>query len=602
MKNNSRKFIILLLIIVLLIGLFLLAICLVGYPVARGMIDRLSPDGSMESFTADLYLRFRLPAGLIGGGAALLGGFAAAFFNKTEEILLRFFQRCRSFWKHLLSDVKAFWFDLFHPGMAWWEWLILGIVVILAFVGSWIWVKRPMLHDESYTFIAFAKRPFINLISDYHLPNNHVFNSILIHVLYKIFGNPSPVIVRLPSLLAGVTCVPLAFFWARKQYGTFAALTAAGLIAYLPWIKFQSTNGRGYMLMAMFTLIMLILAERVRVKKDRASWTLLILATALNFYTLPIALYPFGIISLWLLISAARRDISEVYGGFWGFFRYLCGYGIFSGILVFLLYSPIFVIGSGWDSFFNNPFVEALSWADFVQTLPIRLSGTISDWQMLVPLWFSIVLGIGIVLSVVFHRHAKAGKTSLLLCALAALTLIFVVQRPNPWSRVWTYLLPMVLVWAATGWFLVGEAVFRDEKRQRLYSGILLAIILVIVLGLSTQFLSQNLAYYRGEKGQEETVVLALKPMVDPEDIVLTSAGYRPAMYYYFDMHGLPVHTIVNPDLESDWQDLYLAVDDRYDENPEDLFLGTSITPETCSSFDLIYSYGHYQVFICQQD
>ena len=162
--------------------------------------------------------------------------------------------------------------------------------------------------------------------------------------------------------------------------------------------------------MAMFTLLMLILAERVRVKKDWFAWVLLIFATVLNFYTLPIALYPFGIIGLWLFLSALWGDIAPEYGGFWRFFRYLVVYGLVSGILVFLLYSPIFLFGSGWDSFFNNPFVESLSWQGFLQTLPIRLGETIHDWQLDIPMWFSIVLGVGVLLSVIFHKQGKSGK------------------------------------------------------------------------------------------------------------------------------------------------------------------------------------------------
>ncbi len=603
MKNIKQVLAISVLLLILISGLFVLTLGAAKYPTSRALMDRFSRDGSMESFTQTRHQMLRLPLIVAGGIISSLGGLGLVFFSKTNQLLQRVQVKAQQYWQQIRNDFKTFWSDLLHPHFAWWEWVILVALVLLAFAGSWVWVKKPMQHDESYTFIAFAQRSFVHVVSDYHLPNNHVLNSILIHVLHRIFGNPSPVIVRLPSLLAGVICVPLAFIWARKQYGRFAALVAAGFVGYLPWLKLQSTNGRGYMLMAMFTLLMLILAERVREKKDWFAWILLIFATVLNFYTLPIALYPFAIIGLWLCLSALRGDITPAYGGFRRFFRYLVVYGLVSGVLVFLLYSPIFLFGSGWDSFFNNPFVESLGWRSFLQTLPIRLGETLHDWQLDIPMWFSIVLGIGVVLSVIFHKHGKAGKTPMQLCVLLALTLIFIIQRPNPWTRVWTYLLPMVLTWAAAGWFLAVRGLVQKDEKRSLPDWMLSTVFLIVLVSLSVQHIIQNMPYIYGEKGQEETVTYEMQSLITADDIVLTSSGFGPAFWYYFDMLGMPQSTIVNPDLESDWQSLYLIVDDRYDATPGELLEGDLSELEDCCSETLqtVISYGHYQVFVCNR-
>ena len=599
MKKSQPVLTIILLLAFLFVGLFVFVIGAVKYPISRAIMDRFSRDRSMDSFTFERYQIIRLPLLLVGGGISLGSGLGFIFIRRTDRLLGNLRNKVRQFWINFCVDAKAFRKDLRHPNFSRWEWLILGLLILLAFAGSWVWVEKPMQHDESYTFIAFAQRPFIHIISDYHLPNNHVLNSILIHILYKIFGNPSPFIVRLPSLLAGVICVPLTYFWARKQFGVFAAITAAGLVGTLPWVKLQSTNGRGYMLMAIFTLLMVILAERVRGKKDRFAWILLILATVLNFYTLPIALYPLGIIVLWLVISAVRGDIAAAYGGFRHFLKYLVVYGVASGILVFILYSPIFLFGSGWDSFFNNPFVESLGWQAFLQTLPIRLGETIRDWQLDLPVWFSVILGIGIFFSMIFHRPGKPGKTSLQLCVLIALTLIFVVQRPNPWTRVWTFILPIVLTWAAAGWFLAVQRLIREKEKQTFLLKIMLIVFLAMIIGLSVQHLLQNLQYIQGEKGQEETVTVELQQIISSDDVVITSGGFGPAFWYYFDRYGMPLTTIVNPDLESDWENLYLVVDDRYESTPEALLDKELPEAMPCEleSVELIYSYGHYLVF-----
>ncbi len=582
-------------------GLLVFALGIMNYDSSRLVMNLFSLDGSMKSYTKDLYHAYRFPFLLLGGGLSLLCGLALAFFNKTKRLMGRILSNAERIWKQFWGDARQLWFDMTHPGFAVWEWLILVGLILLAFVGRWVWVQRPMMHDESYTFIAFAQQPFMKIISDYSLPNNHVVNSILIHILYIIFGNISPAIVRLPSLLAGVLCVPLAYIWARKQNGVLTAIVAAALVGYFPWLKLQSTNGRGYMLMAMFTMLMLILAKRVLEKKDLASWSLLILSTVLNFYTLPIALYPFGIIGLWLLGSAQGGNIAADYRGFWHFFRYLSVYVVFSGLLTLLLYSPIFLIGSGWDSLFNNPFVMSLDWNVFLQTLASRLGETLKEWQMGVPLWFSILIVMGIILSVFFHKQSNLEKPSLQFYTIIAIMLILVILRPNPWARTWAFIVPMLLVWAAAGWHLLVESVFRNKKFKGIAQKLMMSSLLIVTITLSIIHISKNLQYFKGEIGQEETVTLALKAILNSNDVVLTSVNFGPSFWYYFDLYGMPMNTIVHSDFEKGWQQAYLIVDDRENQNPLELLRGTPITESECplEMLQEIYEYGHYQMYSC---
>lgn len=567
-------------------------------------MNQFSPDGSMKSYSKDLYNAYHFVFLLLGVGISLAGVLRLVFFNSTSQWMNKLMIKSQRNWKQFWGDSKQLWFDVTHPGFSVWEWLILMVLVLLAFAGRWIWVERPMIHDESYTFIAFAQQPIINLISDYHLPNNHVLNSLLIHIFYSMFGNISPAIVRLPALLAGVLCVPFVYVWARKQYGVSPAIISTALVAYFPWIISLSTNGRGYMLVAMFTVLMLIFAGRVREKKDRASWALFIVVTVLNFYTVPIALYPFGIIGLWLLVSAIRGEIAASYGGFWHFFRYLVVYGVICAALTLLLYSPILLIGTGWDSFFNNPFVVPLDWSGFLQTLGARLEETLQQWQLDVPIWFTILLAVGIVLSVVFHRNSKSGKTSLQACTVIALIAIFAVQRPNPWARIWVFIVPMLLVWAAAGWHLFIENIVRKKKYKEIAQQLLMSGLLIVTIALSIINISKNLQYYKGEMGQEETVTLALKPILKPEDVVLTSVSFGPAFWYYFDLHEMPMNTIIHQDFEKRWLHVYLILDDRQNQNPLELYSGTPITDVKCplNSLKQVYEYGHYRVSHCNRE
>ena len=453
MKTRARIIAIILTLLFLFSGLILVSISVTNFGNARALIDQLSPDGNMESFTMELYEIIRLPSLVVGSALFVLGGIGTIFFDPFTRLIRWYLRWIRKFFKEVKSDIIQFLKVLFARQFLWWEWVLLAVLVAFAFYGRWVWLERPMLHDESYTFIAFAQRPFDKVISDYHLPNNHVLNSVLIHILYRFFGNFSPAVVRLPAFISGILIVPAAYLWVREQEGKAVAAASAALIAYWPLLKVQSTNGRGYMIMALLTVVMFGLGEFVRRRKNRAAWGVLVLITAANFYTLPIALYPFTIFGLWLFFAGVMGDVSYEYGSFWGFFKYLICYGIASGVLTFLLYTPIFLIGSGWNSFFNNPFVSSLDWYSFTQSLSVRLIETAHDWMQNVPLFLVVGLVIGIFLNFALHWKRKRPGIPLLFCIVLALTVIFLVQRPNPWPRIWTYLLPIMLVMGVTGWF-----------------------------------------------------------------------------------------------------------------------------------------------------
>lgn len=609
MKKNPFLFAILLLVLVLFLGLVLFALGAADYATARTLMDQLSRDGEMVSFTAEKHAVLRLPMLTVGISLSLLGGLGLVFFHRTE-VFIRWLQHwLRRFWRRLLDDAKALWGKLTHIQFEWWEWVLVVLFVILAAAGRWVWMEKPMQHDESYTFIAFAQRPLLKLITDYSLPNNHVFNSICIHVLYQIFGNPSPVIVRFPSFLAGVLLIPLAYLWARMTYGRPAALLAASLIAVLPWLKVQSTNGRGYMIMAACTVVLFGLGELARRTKNRGVWVLLVVVTAVSFYTLPITMYPMGILGVWLLFSALVGDISQEYDGFWQFTGYLVVYGAVSGGLTFILYSPILFFGSGWNSFFNNPFVEALDWSAFWQTLPLRLVETWQEWTFDLPVWIAWLLAAGVVLSVALHWKAQKNKIPLQIAAMIALELIFVVQRPNAWSRTWTYLLPLVLTWAAAGWVMLTKVVFstkwfdRSKVKQPLPVVLLAASLLAIFL-LGSIHLAKNLQYVRGEIGQEESVTLALAKCIADDDMVLTSINYGPAFWYYFDRYGLPMNTIINLREHTGWQRVFFVVDSRENESYVALMPGTPISEEDCPGDRVTeaFMYGNYTVSVCSRE
>jgi len=82
------------------------------------------------------------------------------------------------------------------------ELIIFSLIVILAAFLRLVLITRGMEYDESYTFSEFARHSFRQVVTDYHVPNNHIFHTILVRFSYLVFGN-HPWALRVPAFLAG---------------------------------------------------------------------------------------------------------------------------------------------------------------------------------------------------------------------------------------------------------------------------------------------------------------------------------------------------------------------------------------------------------------
>ena len=52
-----------------------------------------------------------------------------------------------------------------------------------------MFINQPMRYDEALTFNEFASRPLYYGLSFYPDPNNHLLNTLLVHVAFASLGN-----------------------------------------------------------------------------------------------------------------------------------------------------------------------------------------------------------------------------------------------------------------------------------------------------------------------------------------------------------------------------------------------------------------------------
>src|SRR6185369_16013796 len=341
-------------------------------------------------------------------------------------------------------------------------------------------INEPIAYDEAYTFIYFATKPFKQILSDYSAPNNHILNTIFVSLAYRLLGGHAW-IVRLPAFFAGTFCIPAAFFTARRFFDNIKSLAAAMLIAWTPWLISYSTNGRGYTLVALFSLVLANFAALLVHRQSRLALIAFGLTAALGFYSIPIFLYPMAGISLWVLVTylTAHEPSQDKSKKIWTFLI-TCA---LAGILTFILYSPVIFFGTGIGSIFSNEFVEPHDWT-FVENLLPRAERTWTTWMQSIILPIQYILLGGFLLSLFFHKKVSKQRLPLQIFLVLAIAILLPIQRVAPLARVWFYLENFYMLFAAAGlvWFL--EFVVHRMGSTKSKEKIILTLSLFVLLGI----------------------------------------------------------------------------------------------------------------------
>jgi len=536
----------------ILIGLLLLAFSLAPYPTLKMWGDALSKDGTLESLTPELYNQIHLPVLCLGIGLLITGIFMAIRGQWARANLARFIHIIYLALIRLKESALVLFQDIRNELPVRRDLWVLMIIIAFAVFLRLVFINRPMEYDESYTFSEFARHSFRQVITDYHVPNNHVFHTILVRVSFLIFGN-SPWAIRIPALLAGIALVPAIYFLAVRLYSVSVGWIAAAVTAALPVLVFYSVNARGYTWICLWTVLLLLLSDYVRRKRSPAAWALMVVVTALGFYTIPIMLYPFGIAVTWLLLSGLFRDISPDYHGLKSWTAFLFGFGFCAALLTILFYLPVFQSNGILSVFNGNTVVNSLSVQEFAGVLPFQISQAAGEWRSGgLPAWFFPLLFAGSILSLVFHRRVAAQKVPLLAAALLFLIPFLAFQRPMILSRVWLFLLPLIILWAAAGFMGLAISIpqphtpanSRANSRTRWIERGAAGLALFLVFLGGAAFLSPYLAHpekIRAWPGMDaEAVTLYFKDELRQGDVVIVSNDEDAQYWYYFDYYRIP--------------------------------------------------------------
>lgn len=243
--------------------------------------------------------------------------------------------------------------------------ILLFIALIIYTVMQWQPLHADIWNDEMYTLKHFVLVYFKETVTDYHVPNNHVFFSIVEKCFLKIFHQKDllllldkPWIARLSGLLCSYATIIYVYAFGKKYYSLPVAIFGVILLlSTVPFFNF-ALQIRGYSLCMMFAAMITYYVFGYLHTGGKHLMFVIGLLIALMIYTIPSNLYfalPFALFcGIAALIGASRKDGQRNFFGRlftcqWSFI----GYAVIGGVLLsLLLYAPVL------HAVFFNPYVS----------------------------------------------------------------------------------------------------------------------------------------------------------------------------------------------------------------------------------------------------
>ncbi len=531
-------------LLLLLFGLGLLAGGLAGYDRLRPLADRLAADGSLELFTPALHAVLAWILRIAGVALLALG-----------VALWRGWQPPRPDWR---APFAALWAVVAPADSPRWVGGLVVILTLLGAAGRGLLLQQGMGHDEAYTYIAFAGRSLFVVLTDYHLPNNHIFHTILVWLSTSLFG-AQPWAVRLPAYLAGVALIPLAYLAGRALHSRAAGLLAAGFTAALPVLVDFSVDARGYTLLAVFSLLALLTAEAQRRRPTVLGWGVLGLWFGLGLYTLPIMLLPMALIGGWL---GAAWLLGETAGGRRPAFLFGLAASAVLGVgLMLVLYSPVYIFGSGFDSVYANRFVRPLAGREWSETLAVRLGQTRTMWALGQPWLEALLLG-GFALALIPARRHAASRWPLHLAGLILMAAVMWVRGLAPLPRNWVFIAPFVLLWVAAGWAAVADFILTRLRRPAWLPALAAALALLgAVAGLWHAATTARVRL--AQPSLEERLAIYIDAEIGPTGRALTTSPLRAPILYYLGLRGETAEYLYTEGDPVDWAAVVIGLNNE---------------------------------------
>ncbi|MFC1567179.1 glycosyltransferase family 39 protein, partial [bacterium] len=392
---------------------------------------------------------------------------------------------------------------------------------------------EPVYGDEAATLTQFVFRPWYFALSDYSIPNNHIFHTFLAHVIYKIFGNQLW-ILRLPVFVSGICLIPLIFGINTYLFDKYTALLSTVFVAAATVLVHYSVDARGYNILILIFYLLLALVLYLRSNNNLFVWLLFSVIASLGFYTIPLMLYPYSVLIVLVLENLFNLDNKER--------KKYCVYLLISIlltiILTFVLYLPV-IISFGVKQIIDHPWTisNQLSFIHFFERLLPAGYSLISEWNSNFSFVVKGIIFVGYLLLLFLHKKILRFKKGILIITSACFLLLIIItfQRIIPPNRAWLFLFPLYISFGCMGVIIALKNIF--TKYQKINSNLIIKSLVPIFLLIGTFHTIKNFKTqdYGGIFRDAKKVTDFLKKNLNENSCVIFVGKNGSPLVYYFN-------------------------------------------------------------------
>jgi hypothetical protein len=597
-SKQTTKVIALIIFVICVIAIAISAWFFLGsFDSSKQVLDSLASDGELESFTPKVYRLLRQIAIVPGFLAAFTIGCFIFFRQKLYTTIQNTINWLTGI-KSLGQDSKTFFSDLKHSIPEKTDLVILLCLIILGAVLRALLSSLPMGHDESYTYIVFARRDLGMIIKDYHLPNNHVFHSILVHFSTQLFGS-QPWAIRFPAMLSVLGLVPVSYLVGRNYFRREVALLTSAAVAILPDFILTSVNARGYPVVAFIFFLIWAFAIYLKKKNNLLAWLLFILISALGFFTLPMTLYAFGTVIGWLFVSWLLSDVSSEYPR-WVFLRSLFLSGLAVVILTLLLYTPIF-LNNGFGALFSNSIIQGMKVDNLnllSEDLFSRVGRAWSAWHTGFSPWVGYLSLFGVSWAWLRFRKISPHTISTLGLGLLWILALLVIQMVVGWVRIWFFLAPIYFLYAFAGWVDIIDQLSKLISKKN-YPWVAAGLVTLLLLVSSADWWFTDSRYDQLLKGSKPHTQLAAEFIAESSqetDLITVISPDSPIIWYYGLNLGIEMSRF-NLNSGTEFTHALLLVNTAHGQTVKTLLDSKSLLVSSPDLIELIFETGPMEIY-----
>ncbi len=228
-------------------------------------------------------------------------------------------------------------------------------------------ITLPVSFDEATTFLLFTHKGFIESVTTYPAPNNHVLHSVITNFTKNIPYLTDLFKLRISSIVVNFLVMLVLYKFVSKHFNKKLALVVVAVSSTLFMTVYYSYMSRGYALLNLFFIINLYCAFNIiKEENQRNSWLVFCISSVCGFYTMPSFLYPFITINFFILLLH-KKAIGKLFI-----------VNVITILLVVLTYLPI-LYHEGIGAIINNPYVQPIGFLETITSLPKFYLKTIQE-------------------------------------------------------------------------------------------------------------------------------------------------------------------------------------------------------------------------------